>query len=286
MPIHSIKSIFDSSILIWKIVESEDYLRSDIKLTENCENRLNTIKSEQRRKQFLSIRKLFSFNNISLSELVYDSNGAPYLKNGKKISISHTNNFAALVISDYNIGIDIQDYREKIISISDKFISAYERQIIDVNSVKELTLIWCIKESVFKIYKKPNKMIDNELLSKTASLLIHAAKMDQKYTEKEKIIIKKTLIELGINENNLDNLILEAEKNEEESSQILDYTKAIKSTDDSFKITLIESLWKIIYSDKNSDMYEANLMRRLTGLLYLDKKLVGDIKLRIKNNLK
>jgi len=129
-------------------------------------------------------------------------------------------------------------------------------------------------------------MIDNELLSKTASLLIHAAKMDQKYTEKEKIIIKKTLIELGINENNLDNLILEAEKNEEESSQILDYTKAIKSTDDSFKITLIESLWKIIYSDKNSDMYEANLMRRLTGLLYLDKKLVGDIKLRIKNNLK
>ena len=199
MPIHSIKSIFDSSILIWKIVESEDYLRSDIKLTENCENRLNTIKSEQRRKQFLSIRKLFSFNNISLSELVYDSNGAPYLKNGKKISISHTNNYAALVISDYNIGIDIQDYREKIISISDKFISAYERQIIDVNSVKELTLIWCIKESVFKIYKKPGLSFKTNIIiesfsDKFESSLISLSKSNKKSFFKSKNIIQSDYI--------------------------------------------------------------------------------------------
>ena len=199
MPIHSIKSIFDSSILIWKIVESEDYLRSDIKLTENCENRLNTIKSEQKRKQFLSIRKLFSFNNISLSELVYDSNGAPYLKNGKKISISHTNNYAALVISDYNIGIDIQDYREKIISISDKFISAYERQIIDVNSVKELTLIWCIKESVFKIYKKPGLSFKKNIIiesfsDKFESSLISLSKSNKKSFYKSKNIIQSDYI--------------------------------------------------------------------------------------------
>ena len=125
-------------------------------------------------------------------------------------------------------------------------------------------------------------MEKNEIFSKTASLLIHAAKMDENYTEKEKIIIEKTLIELGVNENNLHNLISEAEKNEQNSNHILDFTKIIKAEKDSFKITLVESLWKIIYSDKNSDMYEANLMRRLTGLLYLDKKMVGDIKERIK----
>jgi uncharacterized tellurite resistance protein B-like protein len=128
-------------------------------------------------------------------------------------------------------------------------------------------------------------MEKNEILSKTASLLIHAARMDENYTEKEKVIIKKTLIELGVNENSLHELILEAEKNEKNSNHILDFTKAIKAEKDSFKITLVESLWKIIYSDKNSDMHEANLMRRLTGLLYLDKKMVGDIKEKIKQNL-
>jgi uncharacterized tellurite resistance protein B-like protein len=128
-------------------------------------------------------------------------------------------------------------------------------------------------------------MENNETLSKTASLLIHAAKMDENYTQKEKIIIEKTLIELGINKNDLQNLMLEAEKNEQNSNQILDFTRSIKATKDSFKITLIESLWKIIYSDENSDMYETNLMRRLTGLLYLDQKVVGDIKEKIKKSL-
>ena len=128
-------------------------------------------------------------------------------------------------------------------------------------------------------------MEDRTILSKTASLLIHAAKMDENYTNKEKTIIEKTLIELGVNENNLHNLMLEAEKNEQNSNHILDFTKAVKATEDNFKVTLVESLWKIIYSDMSSDMYEDNLMRRLTGLLYLDKKMVGDIKEKIKNNL-
>jgi|TARA_B100001142_G_C13956022_1_gene509118 uncharacterized tellurite resistance protein B-like protein len=128
-------------------------------------------------------------------------------------------------------------------------------------------------------------MNDKEILSKTASLLIHAAKMDENYTAREKNIIEKTMTELGVDENNLNNLMFNAEKNEQNSNQILDYTKAIKATDNSYKITLVESLWKIIYSDKNSDMFEDNLMRRLTGLLYLDKKMVGDIKEKIKKNL-
>ena len=124
-----------------------------------------------------------------------------------------------------------------------------------------------------------------EILSKTASLLIHAAKMDENYTGKEKGIIEKTLTELGVNESNLQSLMLDAEKNEQNSNQILDFTKAIKASEDSFKVTLVESLWKIIYSDMSSDMYEDNLMRRLTGLLYLDKKMVGDIKEKVKKDL-
>ena len=128
-------------------------------------------------------------------------------------------------------------------------------------------------------------MKDVEILSKTASLLIHAAKMDENYTGKEKNIIEKTLTELGVNESNLQSLMLDAEKNEQNSNQILDFTKAIKASENSFKVTLVESLWKIIYSDMSSDMYEDNLMRRLTGLLYLDKKMVGDIKEKIKKDL-
>ena len=141
---------------------------------------------------------------------------------------------------------------------------------------------------MFKFFKnkKPVKSNDEiNLLSKTASLLIHAAKIDENYTNKEKLIIEKTLLELGINKDKLDKLMKTAEKNEENSNQILDFTKDIKSTDKNFKIKLIESLWKIIYSDNNSDMYESSLMRRISGLLYLDSKLVGDLKEKIKNNL-
>ena len=133
--------------------------------------------------------------------------------------------------------------------------------------------------------KESSKLQQTDIISKTASLLIHAAKIDENYTNNEKIIIEKTLVELGANKEKLNELMKRAEENEENSNQILDFTKDIKSTDQNFKIKLIESLWKIIYSDKKSDIYESNLMRRLSGLLYLDNKMVGDIKEKIKKNL-
>ena len=140
---------------------------------------------------------------------------------------------------------------------------------------------------MFNFFKKKesNKLEQIDIISKTASLLIHAAKIDENYTNNEKIIIEKTLVELGANKEKLNELMKRAEENEENSNQILDFTKDIKSTDQNFKIKLIESLWKIIYSDKASDVYESNLMRRLSGLLYLDNKMVGDIKEKIKKNL-
>ena len=143
---------------------------------------------------------------------------------------------------------------------------------------------------MFKFFKNKNSsektVNDDNLLSKTASLLIHAAKIDEKYTDTEKKIIKQTLLELGANQSKIDQLILTAENNEQKSNQILDFTKEIKNTDDKFKIKIIESLWGIIYSNKDADMYETNLMRRLSGLLYLDNKLVGDIKEKVKKNIK
>ena len=139
---------------------------------------------------------------------------------------------------------------------------------------------------MFKFFKNKNSsektVNDDNLLSKTASLLIHAAKIDEKYTVTEKKIIKQTLLELGANQSKIGQLILTAENNEQKSNQILDFTKEIKNTDEKFKIKIIESLWGIIYSNKDADMYETNLMRRLSGLLYLDNKVVGDIKEKMK----
>jgi len=134
--------------------------------------------------------------------------------------------------------------------------------------------------------KEKNEVNDNYSYSKIAALLIHTAKIDEAYDEKEKDIIKKTLIELGAESSKIDKLISEASIIEENSNQILDFTKEIKSAPESDKIRIIESLWRIIYSDNNADMYETNLMRRLAGLLYIDAKIMGDLKEKIKQELK
>jgi len=134
--------------------------------------------------------------------------------------------------------------------------------------------------------KEKNEMHDNYSYSKIAALLIHTAKIDEAYDEKEKDIIKKTLIELGAENSSIDKLIAEATIIEENSNQILDFTREVKNAPESNKIKIIESLWRIIYSDDSADMYETNLMRRLAGLLYIDPKIMGDIKEKIKQELK
>ena len=139
-------------------------------------------------------------------------------------------------------------------------------------------------------FTKKNKNLDNNktsLFSKTASLLIHAAKMDESYTKNEKEIIKKTLIDLGVNSEEINKIMIEAEENEKNSNQILDFTREIKNLEEINKIKIIKSLWKINYSNNEADIYETNLMRRLAGLLYIDSKIMGDIKEEIKKeNLK
>ncbi len=120
-------------------------------------------------------------------------------------------------------------------------------------------------------------------MQNVASLLIHSAKIDENFTEKEKKIITNALIEMGADTKKVDEIIEEAEKKEKDSNQILDFTREIKNISEEDKKIIIESLWNIIYSDENADMYETNLMRRLSGLLYLDNKIVGDIKEKIRS---
>jgi len=139
---------------------------------------------------------------------------------------------------------------------------------------------------MFKFFKNKNKKNDqnSNLMLKTASLLIHAAKIDENYTNKEKSIIKETLLNLNSDNSDIEKLMINAENNEKNSNQILDFTKEIKNADQSFKVKIIETLWKIIYSNNEVDMYESNLMSRLSGLLYLDNKIAGEIKERAKKD--
>ena len=135
-------------------------------------------------------------------------------------------------------------------------------------------------------FKKDTTETESNFLVKTCALLIHAAKIDENYTEKEKEIIKKAIIELSEKNENIDELLVKAEELERKSNQILSFTKEFKNLDENSKIKIVEVLWNIIYSDNNPDMYENNLMRRLTGLLYLNPKTVGDIKQKVINKFK
>ena len=138
----------------------------------------------------------------------------------------------------------------------------------------------------FKNKEKEKDTVNNDKsYSNIAALLIHVAKIDENYEDKEKEIIRKTLIELGATISNIDKLIADASVIEENSNQILSFTREVKNAPESDKIRIVESLWKIIYSDDNADMYETNLMRRLAGLLYIDAKTMGDLKEKVKKDL-
>tara|TARA_Y100000741_G_C17840130_1_gene390229 strand:- start:86 stop:496 length:411 start_codon:yes stop_codon:yes gene_type:complete len=127
--------------------------------------------------------------------------------------------------------------------------------------------------------EKENKTND---LAKVAALLIHAARIDENYSKEEEEIIKQSILELGADSLHLESIIREGKIIESDTNQILEFTKEVKNMDEKNKIIIIETLWKIIYSNQEADMYETSLMRRLAGLLYIDNKTMGDIKEKIK----
>ena len=137
-------------------------------------------------------------------------------------------------------------------------------------------------KNFFKKKEKGNENIKNILV---AALLIHAAKIDECYTDTEKEIIKKALMNLNnITENEAEEMLSKAEKKEQESNQIIEFTREVKKNSMEFRLKIIEILWKIVYSDSKSDNYESNLIRRVCGLLYVSDKDSGMIKLKVKNS--
>ena len=138
---------------------------------------------------------------------------------------------------------------------------------------------------IFKFLNKDKEKTDSNVASiNIACLLIHAAKIDENYTSEEKEIIKKTVKKLYPDLDNLDEVITQAERKENDSNHIQEFTRDVKSLSTEKKITIVETLWRIILSDGKSDIYENNLMRRLAGLLYLDDKIMGETKIKVLNN--
>ena len=136
-------------------------------------------------------------------------------------------------------------------------------------------------KNFFRKEKKENSNDKNILI---IALLIHAAKIDENYTEIEKKIIKKTIIQLNqVSPNEAEKLLKIAEKKEEESNQIIEFTREIKKYSMELRLKIIEIIWKIVYSDGTNDNYESNLIRRICGLLYISDKDNGIIKMKVQN---
>lgn len=144
----------NTKVLIWKIEEPFDHLYENTVLTENCERRVMNMKSEIHRRGFLSIRHLLAIEGYTDFDLYYDDDGKPHLKDDKYISITHSFNYAAIIISDGEVGIDIEKQRDKIIRIAHKFTPIEEYRTIanDDALVRKLTIVWCAKESLYKSF--------------------------------------------------------------------------------------------------------------------------------------
>ena len=153
MPIYkTISSEGGTTIHIWKIEESLEELRDGLVLTENSISRLNGMKSLLHQKGFLSVRKLLEHAGYKDSNLYYNEYGRPFLNDDKHISITHSFEFAAVLISEQEAGVDIEKNREKIVNIQHRFVNTEVDSLSDEDLVKQLTVIWGAKESMYKTY--------------------------------------------------------------------------------------------------------------------------------------
>ncbi len=143
-----------TKVFIWKIEESFEALSEGIQLTDNCANRVNNMKSDLHRRGFMSIRHLMALEGYTDYDLYYDENGKPHLTDDKHISITHSFNFAAIIISDIEVGIDIEMQRHKILRIAHKFtpLKAYKIFANEDALMRKLTIVWCAKESLYKSF--------------------------------------------------------------------------------------------------------------------------------------
>jgi phosphopantetheinyl transferase len=178
----------NTKVLIWKIEESLEELLKDITLTASCMSRIGTMKSEIHQRAFLSVRQLLKIAGYEVSDLYYDDYGKPHLRDGNHISITHSFIFSGIIISsDIEVGIDIEKQREKISIIAHKFID-YEYSYLTDNDIRKLTVVWCVKESLYKVFATPGmsfikntKVIPFELDEQKTVGWIHYKEKIQKY---------------------------------------------------------------------------------------------------------
>ncbi len=163
-----------TTIFVWKITETFEKLKSEVKLTQNSHIRLNGMKSEMHQKGFLSVRKLLETASYSDFDLTYDQFGKPHLNDGKHISISHSFEFSTIIISDKTVGIDIEMQREKIVLIAEKFVNENELHLLkklnQTDYIKKLTVKWGAKEAIFKIRNEEGISFKNNIWVKTFEL--------------------------------------------------------------------------------------------------------------------
>ena len=167
MPLYKSLDLNSQTIVkIWKISEPKDFFLDQLVLKPESLKRVNAMKSELHQRGFLSVRMLLAEFGYKDEAVVYDSFGKPHLKDGKHISITHSYNFSAVVISDREVGIDIEKQREKITKIATKFIG-YESFYLNDNDpklIQKLTWIWCVKESLYKLFATPGMVFKTHFL--------------------------------------------------------------------------------------------------------------------------
>lgn len=176
MPLYkTIKPNKNTTVIVWKIEEDLSFLES-IYLNDYSKNRISKMKSEVHKKGFLSVRHLLKHLNYSDDDLFYTEDGKPHLKDGLRISISHSFNFSCIIVSKNVVGIDIEKNREKIIRIADKFVGEEAKFLAEKDLVKQLTVIWGAKESLFKIHPDGGLLFKHHLPIEKFSLTDKKAK--------------------------------------------------------------------------------------------------------------
>ena len=167
MPLYKSISInTQTTVKIWKIEESYDDLMAPLDLKPNSLERVLGMKSELHQRGFLSVRHLLREFGYTDQDLFYDSNGKPHLKDGKHISITHSFILSGVIVSDKEVGIDIEKQRDKIAVIAKKFVN-YEFNYLNTEAkdyIRKLTVIWGIKESLYKLFATPGMLFREHFL--------------------------------------------------------------------------------------------------------------------------
>lgn len=187
MPLFKIIPINETtSIFLWKITEDYNELFRNVSLKDTSLSRLEKMKSESHKKGFLSVRKLLQYSGYNDFDLFYDESGKPHLQDGKHISISHSFDFAALALSNENIGIDIEQVKEKVLRIAPRFMETWHLEnLTQQDQMKKATVIWGTKEAIFKVKNEVGISFPDHIFEKAFSLSEKKCQAELRFNARE-----------------------------------------------------------------------------------------------------